>query len=211
MNNRVEPIRILFADDHPIVREGLAALLSTQAEMVVIGEAENGEQALEFFRRHIPDVTLMDLRMPVMSGLEATIAIRAEFPHARIIVLTTYDGDEEIYRALQAGARSYLLKDSLRKELLEVIRAVHAGERRIPAAIAQRLAEHPYHSELTARELEVLKLIVKGLANKEIAAALFISEPTVKTHLARVFAKLGVEDRTQAATQALRRGIIHWD
>jgi len=206
-----KPIRVLIADDHFVVRMGLTAVITTQPDMVVVAEAANGRQALEFFRHHRPDVTLMDLRMPEMDGLEAITAIRKEFPDSRFIVLTTYDGDEDIYRALQAGARSYLLKDMLQDGLVEAIRAVHAGQRRIPAEVAGRLAERMDRTELTSREMEVLRLIVEGKSNKEIAARLKIAEGTVKIHINNILSKLGVSDRTQAATFALQRGIIHLD
>lgn len=204
-------IRILVADDNFLVRLGLGAVLNEQSGMTVVAEASNGRQAVELFRQHTPDIVLMDLRMPLMTGVEATKAIRSEYPGARIIVLTTYDGDEDIYRALQAGARAYLLKDVLREDLLSAIRAVHAGQRHIPPAVAARLAERLPLSELTARELEVLKLIVKGMSNSEIGAALTISTGTVKIHVNNILSKLGVSDRTQAATTALQRGIVHLD
>jgi two-component system NarL family response regulator len=204
-------IRVLIADDHFVVRMGLAAVVHTQPDMTVVAEATTGKQAVELFRQHRPDVTLMDLRMPEMDGIEAITAIRAEFPDSRFIVLTTYDGDEDIYRALQAGARAYLLKDMLRDALVEAIRAVHAGQRRLPAEVANRLAERMNRTELTARELEVLQLIVQGKSNKAIAAALFIAEGTVKIHINNILSKLGVSDRTQAATFALQRGIVHLD
>jgi two-component system NarL family response regulator len=204
-------IRILIADDHFVVRMGLATLINTQDDMTVVAEAANGKQAAEMFRAHKPDVTLMDLRMPEMNGVEAIVAIRAEEPDARIIVLTTYDGDEDIYRAFQAGARAYLLKDMHHDELLGALRAVYQGQRFIPPAIANRLAERIPRSELTSRELEVLKLIVKGMSNREIAATLFITEGTVKIHVNNLLGKLGVSDRTKAATTALQRGIVHLD
>lgn len=206
-----KPIRILIADDHFVVRMGLAAVIHTQPDMTVVAEATTGSQAIEFFRQHNPDITLMDLRMPEMDGIEAIIMIRREFPEGRFIVLTTYDGDEDIYRALQAGARAYLLKDMMRDGLIEAIRAVHAGQRRIPAEVANRLAERMNRTELTARELEVLRLIIEGKSNKEIAAKLFIAEGTVKIHINNILSKLGVSDRTQAATFALQRGIVHLD
>jgi two-component system, NarL family, response regulator len=206
-----KPIRVLIADDHFVVRMGLAAVITTQPDMAVVAEAANGRQALEFFRRHRPDVTLMDLRMPEMDGIEAIITIRKEFPESRFIVLTTYDGDEDVHRALQAGARAYLLKDMLQDGLVEAIRAVHAGQRFIPAEVANRLAERMDRTELTSRELEVLRLIVEGRSNKEIAARLSIAEGTVKIHINNILSKLGVSDRTQAATFALKRGIIHLD
>ena len=204
-----KPIRVLIADDHFVVRMGLAAVIKTQPDMDVVAEATTGKQAVELFRQHRPDITLMDLRMPEMDGIEAITAIRQEFPESRFIVLTTYDGDEDIYRALQAGARAYLLKDMLRDGLVEAIRAVHAGQRRIPAEVANRLAERMNRTELTARELEVLRLIVLGRNNKEIAAELRIAEGTVKIHINNILSKLGVSDRTQAATFALQRGIVH--
>jgi DNA-binding NarL/FixJ family response regulator len=204
-------IRILVADDNFLVRLGLGAVLNAQSGMTVIAEAGNGRQAVELFRQHAPDIVLMDLRMPLMTGVQATRAIRSEYPGARIIVLTTYDGDEDIYRALQAGARAYLLKDVLREDLLAAIRAVHAGQRHIPPAVAARLAERLPLSDLTARELEVLALIVKGMSNSEIGAALTISTGTVKIHVNNILSKLGVSDRTQAATTALQRGIVHLD
>lgn len=205
------PIRILISDDHFLVRVGLATVINTQSDMTVVAEAGDGRQAVEMFRQHLPDVTLMDLRMPEMNGIEAIQAICREFPDSRIIVLTTYDGDEDIYRALQAGARSYILKDMVGDQLLDAIRAVHAGQRRIPPEIAARLAERMPRSELTPRELEVLRLIVKGKSNKEIAGALFVTEGTVKVHVNNLLGKLGVSDRTQAATVAIQRGIVHLD
>ena len=210
-NSATRPVRLLVVDDHHIVRQGLIALLSTVPEMEVVAEASDGKQALELYRRHQPDVTLMDLRMNSMNGVETTRAIRAEFPNARIIVLTTFDGDEDIYRALQAGARGYLLKGMDTEELLAAIRTVHSGKSRIPAPVAERLAERMNTPALTERETEVLRLIVGGNSNKEIAAALFISEATVKTHINSLLSKLGVTDRTQAATTALQRGIVHLD
>lgn len=204
-------LRIMIADDHFVVRMGLAAVVNTQPDMTVIAEATSGKQAVEMYRQHRPDVVLMDLRMPEMNGIEAIIAIRKDYTDARFIVLTTYDGDEDIYRALQAGARAYLLKDMLRDELVETIRAVYAGQRRIPAEVANRLAERMNRTELTARELEVLKHIAQGKSNKIIASDLSISEGTVKIHVNNILSKLGVSDRTHAATFALQRGIIHLD
>ena len=179
--------------------------------MTVVAEAANGRQAVDLFRQHEPDVVLMDLRMPVLTGLEATKAIRRDNPDARIIILTTYDGDEDIYRALQAGARAYLLKDVVREELLSTITRVHRGQRHIPGPVAARLAERLTFSELTSRELEVLRLIVKGMTNSEIAGELRISKGTVKIHINNILSKLGVSDRTQATTTALQRGIVHLD
>ena len=199
----------MIADDHFVVRMGLAAVVNTQPDMTVIAEATTGKQAVEVYAQQRPDVVLMDVRMPEMDGIEAITAIRKDYPEARFIVLTTYDGDEDIYRALQAGARAYLLKDMLRDELVEAIRAVYAGQRRIPAEVANRLAERMNRTELTARELEVLKHIAQGKSNKIIAADLSISEGTVKIHVNNILSKLGVSDRTHAATFALQRGIIH--
>jgi len=205
-----EPIRILVADDHHVVRQGLVALLKTVSGFQVVAEAADGKQALEYFDQHRPDVTLMDLRMPHLGGVEAVTQIRRKYPAARIIVLTTFDGDEDIYRALQAGAKGYLLKGMFGEELMDAIRAVHAGKTRIPPAIAERLADRMGAPALTARELQVLKEIVAGRSNKEIGAELSISEATVKTHINSILGKLGVTDRTQAATSALQRGIVHW-
>ncbi|MBV9612957.1 MAG: response regulator transcription factor [Acidobacteriaceae bacterium] len=202
-------IRIMVVEDHHIVRQGLVALLNTVPDMEVIAETGDGKQAIDLFRQYEPDVTLMDLRLPVVGGVEAVSQIRREFPAARIIVLTTFDGDEDIYRALQAGARGYLLKGMQGDELMEAIRAVHAGKSRIPPVIAERLAERMASPELTSRELDVLRLVVAGRSNKEIGAALTISEATVKTHINNILSKLGVTDRTQAATAALQRGIVH--
>ena len=206
-----QQVRLLVVDDHHVVRQGFIALLSTVPDMQVVAQAADGAQALAMYRQYLPDVTLMDLRMQGMNGVEATAAIRSEFPAARIIVLTTFDGDEDIYRALQAGARGYLLKGMDTEELLSAIRTVHSGKSRIPAPVAERLAERMSAPKLTGRETEVLRLIVGGNSNKEIAAALFISEATVKTHINSLLGKLGVSDRTQAATTALQRGIVHLD
>lgn len=204
-------IRLLIADDHFVVRMGLAALIGTQADMEVVGEAADGSEAVEQFRRLKPDVVIVDLRMPVTDGISATIAIMKEDPAARVMVLSTYDGDVDIHNALRAGALGYLLKGAVSEELVEAIRAVRSGRRYIPAAVATRLAEYLYGSDLTGRELDVLKLIVKGFANKEIAVSLSISEGTVKTHVNNILSKLGVSDRTQAATTAIQRGIVHLD
>ncbi|MEW6131103.1 MAG: response regulator transcription factor [Acidobacteriota bacterium] len=209
--SKEKPIRILIVDDHFVVRMGLAAMINTQSDMCVIAEATNGQQAIELFRQHQPDVTLMDLRMPQIQGVEAIATIRQEFPNSRFIVLTTFDGDEDIYRALQAGARAYLLKDMLGDSLIDAIRTVHAGGRRIPPEIANRLAERMFRSELSARELEVLKLIARGKSNKMIAADLGVAEGTIKIHINNILSKLGVNDRTQATTYALQHGIIHLD
>lgn len=206
-----QSIRVMVIDDHQIVRQGLVALINTEADLTVVAEGSDGKQAVALFQQYQPDVTLMDLRMPVLSGVEATKLIRQEFPNARIIVLTTFDGDEDIYRALQSGAQSYLLKGVSFEELIEAIRTVHAGQRRIPAAVAERLAERMAGEELTAREVQVLGLIVHGKSNKEIGTELSISEATVKSHINSLLSKMGVADRTQAATTALQRGIIHLD
>ncbi len=199
----------MVIDDQAVVRQGFVALINTVADMKVIAEGINGQQAIDLYREHKPDVTLIDLRMPVVGGVEAITSIRREFPDARLIVLTTYDGDEDIYRSLQAGAKGYLLKDVFFEELETAIRAVHADSRHIPAVIAERLAERMASSDLTSREMEVLELIVRGQSNKEIGASLGISEATVKSHINNILSKLGVSDRTQAATTALQRGLVH--
>jgi DNA-binding NarL/FixJ family response regulator len=204
-----KPIRILIADDHEVVRDGLAAILNMEEDMLVVAQAANGESAVQSFRKERPDVALLDLVMPVMSGVDATAAIRKDFPDARIVVLTTFSGDEDIYRALHAGARAYLLKDTSTKELVETIRAVHEGKRHIPPEVAARLAERIPRFELTQRELDILKLIVKGKSNKEIADTLSITEGTVKYYVNIILAKMGVGDRTEAATTAIKRGIVH--
>src|SRR5690349_9648547 len=204
-------IRILVADDYLVVRKGLVTAINSQPDMVVVAEAMNGRQAVEMFQQHAPDIVLIDLRMPLMSGLEAVKAIRQQSADARLIVLTMYDGDEDIYRAFQAGARAYLLKDMVGEQMLEAIREVYAGRRHIPPEIGARLAERLPLSELTAREVEVLTLIVKGLTNSDIAGVLKISKGTVKIHVNNIYGKLGVNDRTQATTTALQRGIVHLD
>jgi DNA-binding NarL/FixJ family response regulator len=202
------PIRVLSVDDHPLLREAVAALLASQSDMTLVAEASNGHEAMEQFRTHRPDVTLMDLQMPKMNGLDAMIAIRGEFPGARIIVLTTYAGDVQVLRAIKAGARAYLLKSLVRKDLVEIIRLVHAGEKRIPPEVAAELAEHAADEALSSREIEVLGLISGGNANKEIAARLSITEETVKGHMKSIFTKLGVHDRAHAVTIGVKRGII---
>jgi DNA-binding NarL/FixJ family response regulator len=201
-------IRIFTVDDHQLLREGIAAVLEGQPDMVLVGQASNGREAIEGFRQHRPDVTLMDLRMPDMSGIEAITAIRAEFPNARIIVLTTYAGDVQAAGALKAGASGYLLKNLVRKELLETIRAVHAGKRRVPPEIATEIAEHIADDALTEREIDVLRRVAAGKSNKVIAAELDISEGTVKTHMKSILPKLDASDRTHAVTIALKRGIL---
>lgn len=201
-------IRVLSVDDHPMLRDGIASLVGNQSDMQLVGEAANGREAIEQFRTHRPDITLMDIQMPEMSGIDAIVAIRAEFPEARIIVLTTYAGDVQALRALKAGARAYLLKGLLRKELLETIRAVHAGQKRVLPEIATELAEHSIDDSLTSREIDVLRLIAIGNANKEVAARLSITEETVKGHVKNILAKLGANDRTHAVTIGLKRGII---
>jgi two-component system NarL family response regulator len=206
-----QTIRILIADDHFLVRLGLSALIDSEPGLSVVAEAANGLQAVELFRRHVPDVAILDLRMPHMTGVDATRAILKEFSDARIVVVTTYDGDEDIYRALQAGARSYVLKDAKREELLFAVREVYAGRRHIPPAVAARLAERFPLSDLTSRELEVLELVVKGFSNGEVASTLKITSGTVKMHMNSVLSKLGVKGRTQAARVALERGIVHMD
>ena len=203
-------IRILSVDDHPIVRGGIATLIATQPDMTVVAEASNGREAIEQFRRHRPDIGLMDLQMPDLNGLDAIIAIRAEFPDARIIVLTTYEGDVQALRALQAGARGYLLKNVLHKELLDTIRAVHAGKKAISPEMSYELAEHAMDDALTTAEVDVLRLIAAGKANKEIADLLSVTEATVKGRVKNILSKLGADDRTHAAMIAVKRGIIDW-
>lgn len=208
---KANSVRILIADDHLVVRMGLRSMIDSQPDMVVVAEAANGQEAVEMYREHRPDIVLMDLRMPTMGGVEATAAIQKEFPGARIVVVTTYDGDENIYQALHAGAQAYLLKDVPRDEFLSAIRAVHRGQHCIPPAVAARLAQRMPYAALSSRELEVLKLIVEGMSNKEIASALAITESTVKNHVNSILSKMRVNDRTQAATTALRRGIVMLD
>jgi DNA-binding NarL/FixJ family response regulator len=208
MNTVTKTIRILTADDHALLREGVAALVEVEPDMELVAQASTGREAIEQFRRHKPDITLMDLQMPDISGIEAMIAIRSEFPDARIVVLTTYAGDVQVVRALKAGARGYLLKGNVHTDLLETIRTVHAGGKRIPAEVASELAMHAAEDELTARELDILKLIAAGNANKEIAAQLAIAEDTVKKHVGNILEKLGANDRTHAVTIGFKRGII---
>jgi DNA-binding NarL/FixJ family response regulator len=201
-------IRVLSVDDHALLREGVAALVGSQSDMELVAEACNGQEAIELFRKHQPDVTLMDLQMPELGGIDAISAIRGEFPEARIIVLTTYTGDVQVMRALKAGARAYLLKGLLRKELIETVRAVHAGQKRMSPEIAAEVAEHATDDVLTAREIDVLRLIATGNANKQIGVLLSITEETVKGYVKNILAKLGAKDRTHAVTIGLKRGII---
>src|SRR5712672_2775113 len=201
-------IGILSVDDHPLRREGIAALVNAESDMKLVAEASNGQEAIEKFRLHRPDVTLMDLQMPALNGIDAIIGIRSEFPNARIIVLPTYAGDVQVLRALKAGAQGYLLKGHVRRELLDSIRAVHAGQKRIPLEVAAELAEHATDEDLTSREIDVLRRIAAGNANKEIAAQLSIAEETVKSHVTKILAKLGANDRTHAVTIGLKRGMI---
>ena len=202
------PIRILAVDDHPLFRSGMGSLVATQPDMKLVAEASNGREAIEEFRAHRPDVTLMDLQMPEMNGLDAMIAIRSEFPEARIIMLTTYIGDVQVLRALEVGARAYLLKNLLHKELLETIRAVHAGKMKLAEEASNELAEHATDDALTPAELAVLRLIAEGNANKQIATQLSVSEETVKGRVKNILSKLGANDRTHAVTIAMKRGII---
>jgi DNA-binding NarL/FixJ family response regulator len=208
MNGDTKPIGVLSVDDHALLREGIAALVNAESDMKLIAEASNGQEAIEKFRLHRPDVTLMDLQMPALNGIDAIIGIRGEFPNARIIVLTTYAGDVQVLRALKAGARGYILKGHVRRELLDTIRAVHAGQKRIPPEVAAELAEHATEDELSSREIDVLRLIASGNSNKEIAALLSIADDTVKSHVTNILAKLGANDRTHAVTIGLKRGII---
>ena len=208
MSNDRKLIRILTVDDHALLREGIAALVNAESDMKLVDEASNGQEAIEKFRLYRPDVTLMDLQMPGLNGVEAIGLIQTEFPGARIIVLTTYTGDVQVLRALRAGARAYILKGHVHRELLETIRAVHAGHKRIPPEIAAELAQHAADDELTVREIDVLRLIAAGNANKQIADQLSIGEATVKSHVTNILSKLGANDRSHAVTIALKRGII---
>ena len=210
-SSSAESIRVLVADDHPVVRTGLASVLVQQPGIELVAEAENGERAVALYRKHRPDVCLMDLRMPVMDGIEAIRTITTDFPEARILALTTYEGDADIRRALEAGARGYLFKDMLLLDVVEAVRAVRRGEQVIPHAVAERLAEFPERSELTERELDVLQLVARGLSNKQVAGVMGRTDETVKIHLKNVFTKLGVADRTEAVTVAIARGLIHLD
>jgi DNA-binding NarL/FixJ family response regulator len=201
-------IRILTVDDHPLLRKGIAALVNGEPDLKLVAEASNGNEAIDAFRSHRPDVTLMDLQMPEVDGIDAIDRIRREFPEARIIVLTTYSGDTQVLRALKAGARGYILKGHVHKELLDAIRAVHAGQKRIPPEIAAQLADHATDDALTEREIDVLRLIAAGNANKRIADQLSIGEATVKSHISNILSKLGANDRSHAVTIGLKRGII---
>jgi two-component system NarL family response regulator len=205
------PIRILIVDDHALLRAGLRSSLGAEPDMEIVAAAANGQEAVELFRQHQPDIIVMDLKMPVMGGVEAIKAIRSQAPAARIVVLSTYEGDDDIYRALQAGAASYLLKDTLAEDLVRVIREIFAGGRPLPPPVAQRLADRMLQPELTVRELDVLRLIARGLRNKEIAARLGIGEETTQGHVKNILAKLGLHDRTEAVAVAVRRGIVHID
>lgn len=201
-------IRILAVDDHPLFRDGVAALIANQSDMELVAEASNGREAVELFRKHLPDVTLMDLQMPEMSGIDALGAIRNEFPDARIVVLTTHAGDAQVFRAMRAGAMAYLVKGLLRKELTDAIRAVHRGQKRMQPEVAAQIAEHTMDDALTPREIDVLRSIAEGNGNKEIATNLSLGEETVKSHIRNILAKLGASDRTHAVTIGLKRGII---
>jgi two-component system NarL family response regulator len=203
------PIRILVAEDHLVARVGVTTIVNMQPDMNVVAEASNGQQAVELYRQHLPDVALLDMRMPILDGAAAAKAIRSEFPGARMVALTTYGGDEDIRRALEAGVQAYLTKDVLHDELLKAIRAVHAGQTYLPASVAAALAAQMPRPDLSAREVQVLELIVQGQANKQIAYSLGIAEHTVKNHVKNILSKLSVQDRTQAATAAIQRGIIH--
>jgi DNA-binding NarL/FixJ family response regulator len=206
--NAAGAIRILTVDDHPVLREGIAAVLASEQDMVLVAEASNGREAVEQFRTHHPDVTLMDVQMPEVNGIDAIVKIREEFPDARIIVLTTYTGDAQAARAFKAGAYGYLLKNMVRKELIDTIRTVHSGKKRIPPEIAVEMAQHHTDDALTEREIEVLRVVAAGNANKMVAQLLNISEETVKAHMRSILSKLGANDRTHAVTIAVKRGII---
>jgi DNA-binding NarL/FixJ family response regulator len=209
--NSDEPIRVLCVDDHPLVRKGIASILANESDIRLVAEASDGREAVRLFREQRPDVTLMDLRMPELDGIAATREIRLEFPEARVIALTSYDGDQDIYRALEAGARGYLLKEMVHTEVLHAIRTVHSGKRLMPPEVAERLSEYFPQIALTPREVEVLAFVAKGLANKEIAGLLGTASGTIKMHIQNILAKLGAADRTHAVTIAFQRGILHLD
>jgi DNA-binding NarL/FixJ family response regulator len=206
-----EPIRVLCVDDHPLVRKGIAWILAKEADMLLVGEAGDGLEAVQLFRIHQPDVTLMDLRMPGLDGIEATKSIRQEAPQAKIIALTSYDGDQDIYHALEAGVRGYLLKEMVHTEVLDAIRTVHSGRRLMPQEVAERISEYFPQVALTQREVEVLTFVAKGLANKQIADQLGTADGTIRIHIQHILSKLGAADRTHAVTIALQRGILHLD
>lgn len=209
--NRAERISVLCVDDHPLIRKGIASILANEADMLLVAEASTGREAVELFRLHKPDVTLMDLRLPGLDGIAATKEIRLEFPQARIIALTSFDGDQEIYQALEAGARGYLLKEMVHTEVLHAIRTVHSGKRLMPPEVAERLSEYFPQIALTPREVEVLGFVAKGLANKEIAGRLGTASGTIKMHIQNILGKLQAADRTHAVTIAFQRGILHLD
>jgi DNA-binding NarL/FixJ family response regulator len=209
MESNTAQIRVLCVDDHPVVRKGIAALLASEPDTVLVGEAANGKEAVDLFRKLRPDVTLMDLRMPQLDGIGATRQIRAEFPDARIIALTSYDGDQDIYQALEAGVRGYLLKETVHAEMIRAIRTVNSGKRLVPPEVAEKLSEYFPQIALTPREVEVLSFVAQGLANKDIAEQLGTASGTVKMHVQRILEKLGAADRTHAVTIAIRRGILH--
>jgi DNA-binding NarL/FixJ family response regulator len=204
-----ETIKVLAVDDHPLVRKGIASILANESDMQLVAEAGSGREAVDLFRQHHPDVTLMDLRMPEMDGVQATQAIRKEFPEARIIALTSYDGDQDIYRALEAGVRGYMLKEMVHTDVLRAIRTVHSGKRLMPQEVAERLSEYFPQVALTPREVEVLGFVARGLANKEIAELLGTASGTIKMHIQNILEKLGASDRTHAVTIAIQRGILH--
>ncbi len=209
MGTSIPKIRIACVDDHPLMREGIAAVIRNEADMLLVAEASNGHEAIQGFREHLPDITLMDLRLPDISGIDAMVAIRTEFAAARVIMLTTFEGDAEIQRALEAGAQGYMLKSMPRKQLVEMIRKVHAGKKHIPLEVATHLAEHLGNETLSKREIEVLQKVAGGNRNRDIAALLFISEETVKGHIKHIMEKLGASDRTEAVAIGMRRGFIH--
>ncbi len=209
--NRVDQIRVLCVDDHPLIRKGIASILANETDMSLVAEASSGREAVKLFRLHQPDVTLMDLRLPGLDGIAATKEIRLEFPEARIIALTSFDGDQEIYQALEAGARGYLLKEMVHTDVIHAIRTVHSGKRLMPPEVAERLSEYFPQIALTPREVEVLGLVAKGLANKEIAGQLGAASGTIKMHVQNILGKLEAADRTHAVTIAFQRGILHLD